>query len=87
MARTQEQIEADDALTAAVEWVARAYGILEDGDVLGDYVVVGGTQTLVGDELSHAHITMLRNNSVAGYTAVGLLESASFHIKASGVDA
>jgi hypothetical protein len=81
MARTEEQIAADDALTAVIERVARAYGVLENSDVMNDYVVVAATQELREDELINSYIILLRNNSVPGSTAVGLLETSSFDIK------
>lgn len=83
MARTQEQIEADDNLLAAIERVAKASGVLTDADMLGDFVVVAATQNMDSDgEIEHAHITLFRNGGIAGHAAVGLLESASFLIKA-----
>lgn len=85
--RTQEQIDADEALTAAVERVAKLSGVLSDGDMLGDYVIVAGSQTMDSDgEIEHSHISLFRNGGIAGWAAVGLLESAVFVIKASAVD-
>lgn len=81
MPRTEEQVAADEALTEALERAARAYQVLQDGDVMNDYVLVAATQELQGDELKNSYILMLRNNSVPGTTAVGLLETASFDIK------
>lgn len=87
MPRTQEQIDADEALTAAIEQVARVSGVLADGDMLGDYVIVAGTQTMDSDgEIEHAHISLFRNGGIAGWAAIGLLEAATFNIKASGVE-
>lgn len=37
--RSPEQIVADDALVAAIEQNAKAYGMIEEGWALGDYVV------------------------------------------------
>lgn len=81
MSRTEEQIAADEALTEAIERTARAYGILESGDVMGTYVVVAATQELQADEVVNSYITLLRDGSGAGYAAVGLMEVASFDIK------
>lgn len=41
MARTPEQVAADDALTAAVEAAARAYGVTAEGELMTSYIVVG----------------------------------------------
>jgi len=85
MSRTEEQIAADDNLTAAIERVAKLSGVLTDGDMLGDFVVVAATQTMDSDgEIEHAHISLFRNSGIAGWAAVGLLETASFFIKAGG---
>jgi hypothetical protein len=83
MARTEEQTAADDALTAAIERVAHAYQVLDNGDMLGDYVVLVATQELDGDgEVRHSYINLVRNGSVASTSAVGLMEIAAFDIKA-----
>lgn len=83
MARTPEQIQADEVLIAAIERVARAYAVLENGDVLGDYVVLGATQELDGDgEVRHSYINLVRNGSVSTTSVVGLLEVAAFDMKA-----
>ena len=81
MARTEEQIEADDLLSAAIERAARAYGVIEDGDMMGDYVVVAATQELRDDEVVNSYINLVRNGSMASTHAVGLLETAAFDIK------
>lgn len=39
--RTSEQRQADDELTTALERVARAYEIIDDDEILVDYVVAG----------------------------------------------
>lgn len=82
MPRTPEQISADDALTVAIERVARAYGVLEDGDVTGDYVVVANVQQLEEEgDIMHSYIMLLRNGRIAGVATVGLLEMAAFDAK------
>lgn len=83
MPRSPEQIEADEGLTAAIQRVAAAYGVFDGGDVIGDYVVVAATQVLDGDgEVKHSYINLLRNGSIAATSAVGLLETAAFDVKA-----
>jgi len=85
MGRTPEQMEADEELTASIEKVARLSGVLRHQDMLGDFVVVGATQWMDEEgDIRYAHITLFRNGGIAGYAAIGLLESASAAIKLSG---
>jgi hypothetical protein len=81
MRRTEEQIAADDALTAAIERTARAYGVLGDADVMGDYVVLAATQELREDEVENSYINLVRNGSSSTIVAVGLCETAAFDLK------
>lgn len=87
MQRTPEQIAADDGLTAAIEATARAYNVVSDGDMIGDYVVVAATQELESDgDIKHSYVHLLRDGSIAGTVAVGLLEMAAFDVKAGRAD-
>jgi len=80
MSRTEEQIAADDALTAAVEQVAKAYDV--SGGMIGDYVVVAAIQDLQEDHsIRHSYSVIVRDNNVAGVMVIGLLEAAAFDTK------
>lgn len=84
--RTEEQIAADDELTAAIEKAARAYEVLEPGDMMGDYVVIAATQELREDEVVNSYFNLVRNGSSSTVTAVGLMEVASFDLKLGRAD-
>lgn len=81
MQRTAEQIAADDALTAAIERTARAYGVMEGSDVMGDYIVIAATQELREDDVVNSYINLVRNGSSSTVIAVGLCETAAFDMK------
>ena len=88
MPRTSEQIEADDALSAAIDRVVAAYRLDLDGGINGDYVVVVEQQLMDGEgELSYSSCTFFKNNRVSSLRAVGMLEMASFDLKMGRSDA
>jgi len=82
MPRSPEQIEADEALTSAIERCAYAYGVYDSGDVIGDYMVIAATQMIdqQGD-VQHSYINLLRNGKISGVMAIGLAESAASDLK------
>jgi hypothetical protein len=79
--RSAGQEAADTALTEAIEAVLRAYGLLEQGELTEEYIVVVATQRMDGDGgIEHACSTVLRNNDVSATRAVGLLAMAKARI-------
>lgn len=84
MPRTEEQEQADAALTVAIEAVARAYG-MEKNTLIMDYVVVAETQSIEAEEVMYGYSSMFRAGQVSTTRAVGLLEVAAFDLK-SGRD-
>jgi hypothetical protein len=82
MPRTPEQVEADDALTAAIEQVIRVYYAGEDAYVLSEYVVITCQQRYDDDGDGITAIgTMYRDGDVPPHRALGLLEYARARLK------
>lgn len=76
MSRTQEQADADDALSAAIEKTLSAYGFLQIGEMTREYVVLVATQKFEDDEVVNSYSTLVRDGSVSTAHAVGLMELA-----------
>lgn len=72
--RNAEQIEADEQLQAALEKASRAYGHIEDGWAIGDYVIcmeyTGFSDETVGRE-RYAYI--LPHDFLPTHRLIGLL--------------
>lgn len=80
--RTEEQIAADDALTAAIERTALAYHVMDQGDVTQEYAVVVALQRIDDEgDVQHSYCQMFRDGSTSGTRTIGLLETALFDIK------
>jgi hypothetical protein len=72
--RTPEQVEADDALTAAIEGVAVAYE-WHDGMLLTDYLVLTARQDFDAEGDSRTEYGyMMRDEAMPDYRIMGLLE-------------
>jgi hypothetical protein len=75
MPRTPEQQEADEALTAAIEKCAHAYGMIEEGWALGDWLIcmeiTPFAEDLVGRQ-RYGHITPYPTIPI--HRLLGLLE-------------
>lgn len=84
MSRTTEQQVADDALTAAIERVIRAYLMNEDEApwVMSDYIVVTAQSGIDDDggELV-ANDLICRDGSVPPYRVLGLLSHALLQVR------
>lgn len=81
MSRTAEQVEADDALTTAIEGVLQAY---DDGDawLLAEYVVITSQQRYDDDgDLLTAVGALYRDGSVPTHRALGLIEHAAVRLR------
>lgn len=83
MPRTPEQIEADDALTVAIEKVIAAYYEGHRGYVLGEYIVISAQQGWDddGDGLT-ATSTIHRDGDVPIHRCLGLAEYAATRYRA-----
>lgn len=77
MSRTPEQVQADDALTLAIERVIEAYGF--DGPyVLTEYVLITSQQRFDNDGDSVTAVGVVyRDGSVPLHRALGLVEYAA----------
>jgi hypothetical protein len=73
--RTQDQIDADEVLDAAIRRCVEAYGYLPGGEFVGDYVVVIET-TDVTDDAGGGYCTLLPRGVLAAHRIVGLLDLA-----------
>jgi len=88
MPRTPEQIEADEALTAAIERCREVYHLNDKDDddgpevpdgpgVTMEYVVIGSTALLGDDGTSYTGVfTIHRDDGVPMHRILGLLEYA-----------
>lgn len=81
MARTPQQIAADDALTEAIKQVERAYadgGEDPDRYLLTDYVIVTAANRFDAAEgASYSRVSILmRDSDVPAYKVIGLLRFA-----------
>lgn len=75
MTRTQEQIEADDALTAAIEQCARAYLEEPNEMYLMDWFVVTARSGL-DEEAPESYDIFMPGGGIPTYRALGLLKAA-----------
>jgi hypothetical protein len=76
MARTPEQVAADDALTIAVQTAALVYGWAPDA-VVTDYLVVLSAQTWDADgDITSDEGVLLRDGYMPDYRARGLAQYA-----------
>lgn len=82
MARTPEQVAADDALTQAIEQVMHAYYDTDVAWVLSEYVVVTAQHRFddSGDGVT-AVGTLYRDGDVPLHRALGLVDYASTRLK------
>ncbi len=82
MARTAEQIAADDALTTAIEQTIAAYYPSNDAYVLSEYLVVTCQQRFDedGDGIT-AVGTISRDGNVPAHRLLGLLDYATTRMR------
>lgn len=86
MPRTQEQKDADDALTEAILACSRAYYQPPESWVMSEYVVVACHQGYTDDGRDQTAIdTIIRDNNVPAHRVMGLLEAASTRLRANYV--
>jgi hypothetical protein len=84
MARTEEQVAADQALTAAIEQTIAAYFTNDEAYVLSEYVVVTCQQRFDDEGEGVTAIgSIYRDGDVPLHRALGLLEYARIRIKKS----
>lgn len=83
MARTEEQVAADDALTAAIEQTLRAYADDSEAWIATEYVVVTSQQRFDDDgEALTAVGTLYRDGGeVPIHRALGLIEYAATRMR------
>ncbi|MDV2477172.1 hypothetical protein F8M49_20850 [Rhodococcus zopfii] len=82
MARTPDQIAADEALTEAIQRVWHAYYCDADKGILLEYVVLARSRSFdeVGDALT-AHALMPRDGDVPIDLMLGMTEYASTRLR------
>ncbi|WP_072814290.1 hypothetical protein [Rhodococcus zopfii] len=82
MARTPEQVAADDALTAAIRGVWDAYYPDDDKGILTEYMVLARSRSFddEGDALT-AHAMMPRDGDVPIDLMLGMAEYASTRLR------
>lgn len=79
--RSAEQIAADEALTLAIEHAAKVHGVLDDGDMIGEYVIPMTTQQLdENGNISFGLTILYRDGRIHTTHAVGLLEDAKLSL-------
>lgn len=81
MARTQEQVEADENLTKAIDMSLRAYGF-EDDYIVTDYMVIAAQVKLDSDgDTETAYSYIYRDSDLPTHVILGLLDIAHARIK------
>lgn len=84
-ARTPEQIEADEALTIAIEMALRAYLVLEDDERVVTYAVVGVSTTFeMIEQDRRALFSVFKDNAVSDPEALGLFMLGAERIRKLG---
>lgn len=74
MERTQEQIAADDNLTAAIERVAHAYGSVDEGEMLVTYIISGFSSSFeMVDNGESRMVLVYKDGEMSLHEAAGLL--------------
>lgn len=81
MKRTAEQQQADEALTAAIDGVRRAYYDKEAEFLLTEYVVLANSVCWRGDERFTATEIVYRDGDIPMVHALGLIQFANVRIK------
>jgi hypothetical protein len=85
--RSEEQRAADEALTAAIERVMRAYEVKSPEDNMAEYVVVAALEALEEDgDITSSISFLLRDGKVHGSRVIGLLEDAKLQIAFDGMN-
>lgn len=79
--RTEEQIAADEALTAAIDRALASRGFTDDGEVSLEYIVIVAQQKWEEDGLNDSFCTLYRDGHVATTRAIGLLYAATETLK------
>lgn len=91
MARTPEQIAADDALHEAIRAVSAAYDDPETGDgrqrFIVDWLVVVVNQPVdEGDDNGNCYYeTLFPNGTIPAYRALGMIEAAHMILSGQGM--
>lgn len=81
MAKTPEQTVADNALEDAVKAVVAAYGLIPDGAIITDYMVMGEAGLFLDDGDSTCEMfTAFRNGHCRLTTAVGIIDLGKRHL-------
>lgn len=85
--RTDAQREADDVLTAAVQQVITAYGLLPEGAIFSDFIaVVEGIKYPNGDDrFDDYHAIVFRDGQMRRSVARGLLGEGLDLLRYSGM--
>jgi hypothetical protein len=87
VSRTPEQVQADDALTAAIEQCMHAYHGQERPFVLTEYLVITSQQGFDDDgEGLTAVGALYRDNDVPTHRAVGLIEYVGARLRKNITD-
>lgn len=64
--RTRAQVEADDALTDAIQTVCRAYDVIDDDQLVMNFVICGYAQGLGDVGRGYQFFQLYRDNGHAG---------------------
>jgi hypothetical protein len=84
MSRTPEQIAADEALTAAIEQVWRAYDDDPDPGLLLDYTVIAARRGVHDDGETWSSVgAFTRDDNVPTFVQMGLLQHRLTRLKQS----
>ena len=79
--RTEKQKEADDNLLNAIQQALEAYGLVEQGFLLGDYVVLTALNRLASQGVIQTkHPMLFRDGDIPWYRVAGLLSQAKIEV-------
>lgn len=79
--RTPQQVAADEKLLEAITECLIAYEMIEDGFVVGDFVVVNATNRLSSQGVIQTrHPLLFRDGDIPWYRIAGLIDMAKIEV-------
>jgi len=75
MNRTDAQVKADEALTAAIQNALEAYGVVDPGEMLQEYVILSVSQRITDDGVVLTnHPVLFTDGDLPWYKIIGIIE-------------
>lgn len=73
MSRTDAQVKADEALATAIQDALSAYGFLDNGEMVTEFLVLNVTQKLVDDNIVTSHPVLMKDGDMPWFKIMGIM--------------